>query len=145
MESSDYKTAIVICFVSLAAGFMATQSCVIGMKFAQGFFEPQNLKKASCLARFVSMLMLTFVGAILFIPIELIDNLCKIAKLPGLLVGGTKGVECVDHCFVKIKSKLTGLNAYQLKSLEQQRVVTALLFENLPFTLLLFAIKTHFL
>lgn len=54
---------------------------------------------------------------------------------------GTKGVEMVDIFFIRIKKKLTGLNAYQLQSIEDQRKVFALLFENLPFTLLLISIE----
>ena len=38
---------------------------------------------------------------------------------------------------MKVKSTLTGLNEYQLKSIEKQRAVYALLFENLLFTMLI--------
>lgn len=36
--------------------------------------------------------MLTFIGAFLIIPIELLDNLSKLLKLPAVLLGGAKGV-----------------------------------------------------
>lgn len=56
--------------------------------------------------------MLTFIGAILLLPIELLDNISKLFKFIGLILRGTKGVEKVDLFFLSIKSKLTGLNAY---------------------------------
>lgn len=111
------------------------------MKFAQGDFEPQNFKKLGCLNKFVNILLLTFTGAFFLIPIEILDNLSKIFQLPGLVFGGTKGVRKVSDCFIHLKRSVTKLNAYQLSSLEEQRRVTALLFENLPFTILVFAIK----
>lgn len=37
---NDYQLALTICFMSIVATFMAQQSCIIGMKFAQGDFEP---------------------------------------------------------------------------------------------------------
>lgn len=69
------------------------------------------------------------------------DNLGKVMRLPGLIFGGTKGVEKVNDFFLRVKGGLTKMNGYQLASLEQQRKVSAMLFENLPFTLLVFAIK----
>ena len=86
-------------------------------------------------------MLLTFTGIFLVIPVELLDNLCKMFKLPGLLFGGPNGVDKVHQCFTMLKQKLTRLNTYQLNCLEQQRQMTALLFENLPYTLLIFAIK----
>ena len=99
----------------------------------------------NCFLKFANILILTFIGLVFIAPIEFCDNLCKMFKLPGLLCGGTKGVNKVQDCFNYIKSKFTGLNTYQLTCLEQQRKVTALLFENLPFTILIFAIKIRVL
>ena len=31
---NDYQIAIGVCFIALAATFMASQSCIIGMKFS---------------------------------------------------------------------------------------------------------------
>lgn len=90
-------------------------------------------------------MLLTFTGSFLVLPIEILDNLNKVLRLPGLMFGGTGGVQKVNNFITMIKQKFTGLNIYQLNSLEQQRKVTALLFENLPFTLLVFAIKVGFL
>lgn len=39
-SESDYQTALFICFISIAGTFMAMQSCIIGIKFGQGDFEP---------------------------------------------------------------------------------------------------------
>jgi len=124
---------------------MATQSCVIGIKFSQGDFEPQAFAKNSCIGKLINIALLTFAGCFLLVPLEVLDNLTKIFKLPGLLLGGTNGVLWVQDFFTAIKKWLTKLNAYQLASLEQQRKVTALLFENLPFTMLVFAIKVGLL
>lgn len=63
-------------------------------------------------------MILTFVGALLLVVVELLDNLKNVSKVLGLLAGGTKGVERVNDFFIKVKSKLTGLNAYQLNSIE---------------------------
>lgn len=90
-------------------------------------------------------MLLTITGLLFIVPVEIIDNITKILKLPALLLGGSKGVQKVANCFTYLKNKLTGLNAYQLNCLEQQRKVTALLFENLPFTVLVFAIKINLL
>ena len=72
----------------------------------------------NCFLKFVNITILTFIGLIFIAPIEILDNLCKMFKLPGLLLGGVKGVEKVQDCFSYIKSKLTGLNTYQLTCLE---------------------------
>lgn len=93
----------------------------------------------------INVLLLTFTGVFFLIPLEILDNLNKIFKLPGLIFGGIKGVECVSNFFAYLKYKLTRLNKFQLRSLEYQRKVTALLFENLPFTFLVFAIKLKLL
>lgn len=138
---NDYMLALIVCFVSLASTFMATQSSVIGMKFAQGDFEPQNFNKMSCLTKLMNFLTLTIIGAFLFVIIEVLDNLKNILKLVGLLFAGSKGVERVKNFFNIVKSKLTGLNTYQLNSIEQQRKVFALYFENVPYTILLVCIQ----
>ena len=84
---------------------------------------------------------MTFIGALLLIPIELLDNLRQLLIAPGLLIGGIKGHNRVNKLFTNLKIKITGLNAYQQDSIEQQRKVYGLLFENLPFTLLLVIIS----
>lgn len=89
----------------------------------------------------MNFLILTIVGSIMFVIIEVLDSLKNILKLFGLLFGGSKGVEKVKECFTNLKSKLTGLNAYQLNSIEQQRKVFALYFENVPYTILLVCIQ----
>lgn len=137
----DYQIALMICSTSLLATFMAQQSCIIGIKFAQGDYEPQNYQKMNCFSRLTNILLLTVLGATTTFLVEVIDNVAKIMKLPGLLLGGTRGAERVSDCFAFLKQKLTNLNGYQLKSLEEQRKVNALLFENLPSALLLFSIK----
>ena len=58
------------------------------MKFAQGDFEPQNFKSSGFFNKAKNILLLTFIGSFYLIPIELLDNFCKIFKLPGLLLGG---------------------------------------------------------
>lgn len=65
------------------------------MKFAQGDFEPQKFKDQGCLSKLTNVLLLTFTGVFLVIPVELLDNLCKIFKLFGLIFGGPKGVQKV--------------------------------------------------
>ena len=65
-----------------------------------------------CFYKFLNFLLLTFIGAALLLPIELLDNTSKLFKFFGLMLNGTKGVEKVDIFFIKIKKKLTGLNAY---------------------------------
>lgn len=79
------------------------------------------------------------------IPLEILDNLCKFFMFFGLLLDmikkGSKGVERVENCFMYIKMKLTGLSTYELKSIEGQRKVFGLLFENLPFALLMVCIE----
>lgn len=120
---------------------MAQQSSIIGMKFSQGDFEPQNFRNANYLVKLVNVFFLTFLGALFIVPLEVLDNLSKFCKLPGLIFGGVKGAERVGNVFNHLKYQFTGLNAYQSNSLEQQRKVTALLFENLPYTLLVIAIK----
>jgi hypothetical protein len=89
------------------------------MKFAQGDFEPQNFYKIGCFRKLKSVILLTFIGVYQSIFIEVMDNLCKIFSFFGLLFGGTKGVDCVKNCFTLVKSKVTGLNEYQLFSLEE--------------------------
>lgn len=111
------------------------------MKFAQGDFEPQNFNMLPCLSKLMNFLILTIIGSIMFVIIEVLDSLKNILKLFGLLFGGSKGVEKVKECFTNLKSKLTGLNAYQLNSIEQQRKVFALYFENVPYTILLVCIQ----
>lgn len=138
---NDYTIALFVAFLSLAGTFMVLQSCIIGIKFSQGEFEPQNIRKQSYLKVTFNTIMLTFLGAIFIIPLEILENVCKIAKLPAILLGGLKGVKLCDSCFFYLKNKITGLNEYQLASLEQQRKVTSLLFENFPFTTLLVSIK----
>ena len=115
------------------------------MKFAQGDFEPQNFKQSNCISKLINIMLLTFAGILLVIPVEILDNLCKLFKLFGLAFGGKAGVQKVQDCFTYLKRKITRLNTYQLNCLEQQRKVSALLFENLPFTLLIFIIKFGFL
>lgn len=139
--AQHYQVALTVMFLALTATFMAQQSCIIGMKFAQGDFEPQNFKQTSCFSKLVNIMLLTFTGVFFVIPVEILDNLCKMFKLFGLLFGGATGVQKVQDCFTSLKQRLTRLNTYQLNCLEQQRKVTALLFENLPFTLLIFVIK----
>lgn len=63
-------------------------------------------------------MLLTFAGVFLVVPVEILDHLNKILKLPGLLVGGPNGVKKVDDCCTFIKQKLTRLNKYQLHCLE---------------------------
>lgn len=139
-SEDDYQIALIICFLSLASTFMACQSCIIGMKFAQGDFEPQNFRSLRCFNKLLNMILLTFVGASVSILMELLDNACRIFKVFGLTFGGTKGVQRIDGYFIEMKARLTGLNAYQLHSIEEQRRVYSLVFENVPFTLLLMAI-----
>lgn len=98
---------------------MAQQGCIIAIKFVQGDFEPHKFKKISCFAKILNMLFLSFIGILFLIPIEILDNLVKIFKLPGLLIGGPNGVLKVENCFTYLKNKLTGLNNYQLTCLEQ--------------------------
>ena len=63
-------------------------------------------------------MLLTFSGGFLVVPIEILDNLNKVFRLPGLLFGGTRGVSKVNDVFSLMKQKFTGLNIYQLNSLE---------------------------
>ena len=88
------------------------------MKFAQGDFEPHNFKALGCFGRLVNIMILTFIGVLFTGPIEILDNLCKMFTLPGLLFGGANGVQKVQSCFMLIKQKLTRLNGYQLNCLE---------------------------
>ena len=88
------------------------------MKFAQGDYEPQNFKKLGCIKKILKIMLLTFIGSFLIVPLELLDNLCKIIQLPGLIFGGPNGVIKVKNCFNRVKGYLTGLNDYQLNSLE---------------------------
>ena len=74
----DYQITLTVLFLTISAGFMAQQSCVIGMKFAQGDYEPQNFKKNGCFSKILKIFLLTFFGAFLIIPLELLDNLSKI-------------------------------------------------------------------
>lgn len=108
----DYQIALFICFVSIASTIMATQSCIIGMKFSQGDFEPHNFKKQSCIAIIFNYLILTFAGALLIVPLEILDNLQKIMKLPAIIVAGPAGVQKVDQCFFHMKHRLTKLTVY---------------------------------
>ena len=78
---------------------MAQQSCIIGMKFAQGDFEPQNFKKTGFFNKIMNIMLLTFTGGLLVVPIEILDNLNKVFRLPGLILGGTRGVEKVNEFF----------------------------------------------
>lgn len=137
--------ALTVLFTSLTATFLTQQSCIIGMKFAQGDFEPHNFKALGCFGRFVNIMILTFIGVFFTAPIEILDNLTKMFTLPGLLFGGATGVSKVQEFFTFIKQKLTRLNGYQLNCLEQQRKTTALLFENVPFTLLIFIVKIGYM
>ena len=68
--------------------------------------------KSNCLTRMISILILTIVGSLLLIPVEIIDNLSKLFKFFGLIFGGPKGVEKVGAFFTSLKQKLTGLNAF---------------------------------
>ena len=82
----------------------------------------------------------------MLIPLEILDSLQKILTLPGLILGcGVRGVNAVNDCFERIKICMTGLNKYQLESLDQQKKVTMLVFENAPFSIMLFSIKLGFL
>ena len=83
------------------------------MKFAQGDFEPQNFNTLPCLSKLMNFLILTIIGSVMFVIIEVLDSLKNILKLFGLLFGGSKRVEKVQECFANLKSRLTGLNAYQ--------------------------------
>lgn len=125
---------------------MITQSCIIGIKFSQEDFEYDNYSRLSCYMKFFNNLLLTFGGVFLLVPLEILDSLHKILTLPGLILGcGVGGVQFVDRCFERIKICMTGLNKYQLDSLDQQKKVTMLVFENAPFSIMLFSIKLGFL
>ena len=52
-----------------------------------------------------------------------------------------KGKEPIKEFFMKCKMKLLGLNEYQLESIDEQRKISILLFENMPFLALLLLIK----
>ena len=58
------------------------------MKCALGDFELKNFNKSYFVMRTIIYLMLSFIGAILLTPIEIIDNLSKMLKLPALIFGG---------------------------------------------------------
>ena len=73
------------------------------MKFTMGEFEPQNFKKLFFVNRIIDISLMTFIGAFLLVPVEILDNMCKLFKLPGLLFGGSKGVQKVTDCFVSVK------------------------------------------
>lgn len=90
-------------------------------------------------------MLLTISGAVFLIPFELLDHLNKILKFFGLIFGGIKGKNFIEDFISYLKKKLSGFNRYQLDSLEHQRKVTALLFENLPFTFLVITIKMKIL
>ena len=62
---------------------------------------------------------MTFMGVLRCVPIEILDNLSKIIKLPGLLFGGINGVKKVEKVFNNIKSSFTGLRPDQNELLEK--------------------------
>jgi len=60
----------------------------------------------------INVLLLTFTGAFFLVPLEILDNLGKIMRLPGLIFGGTKGVDKVNDFFTWLKHLLTNMNGY---------------------------------
>lgn len=44
----------------------------------------------------MNIMLLTFTGGLLVVPIEILDNLTKVFRLPGLILAGTRGVEKVN-------------------------------------------------
>jgi hypothetical protein len=89
-----------------------------------------------CWVKTLNLLLLNFLGVLIMGLVEILDSLMKVNCVLAIILGGVRGFNCVENFFYGIKSKLLGLNRYQLESLEQQRKVTHLIFENLPFTIL---------
>ena len=64
---------------------MSTQSVMIGMKFAQGDFEPQNFKEINCISKIFHFFLLTFIGASFMVLLEILDNVSKVFGFFGLV------------------------------------------------------------
>lgn len=80
------------------------------------------------------------------IPLEIFDFLSKMLSIVDAIFQLFKpGEEPVKQFFENLKKELYGLNNYQLESIDAQRTVSIMLFENLPFTILLLMVKFNLL
>jgi hypothetical protein len=96
----DYLIALMVSFTAFVSVFMVQQSSIIGMKFAQGDFEPLNFKNINIFTKISNIALLTIIGMTIMVIIEILDAATKVCKLFGLIFGGTKGATKVENVFI---------------------------------------------
>lgn len=104
---NDYLLALLISVLSLASPLMITLSGIITLKFTNKEFSSIKRSQQSCLRKALNLLLLTFVGILMMIPLELIDSLIKIGSVFDSLFGCfVKGKQPVKDMLKKIKENL---------------------------------------
>lgn len=76
--ANHYLVALMVCFTSLASTFMIAQSGIVALKFISREYEDYKAKKLNCFRRVANASLLSFLGALLTIPLEIIENLTKL-------------------------------------------------------------------
>jgi hypothetical protein len=104
------------------------------MKFAQGDYDQAAFSNKSCCSKFAHFLLLSVLGPLLFFFVEIIEQFKKLFLIFGIC--STNCRKQIDHGFDEVKSCLTGLNGFQLNSIEKQKKMTTLMFENFPMNVL---------
>ena len=96
----SYKIVTVLIFTLLTSVYLIAYSSVINMLLYKGVYEPQQIKKNSCMQVFLKLIFLSFIGPLYFVIVKLKVKVMSVLAAIALIFTGKKGYLCVRSVFL---------------------------------------------
>lgn len=97
-KDRNFLIAQSISFISAISAYLIGYSALLNIELSAGSYEPDQIKKRSCIARIFKSCFLSFVGPLYLLLLEMIQFIQAVCMLLGLFAGQC-GAECIEGFF----------------------------------------------
>ena len=138
-DNTSYKGAVIIGILAVASGLLIKYSTIISLKYQMNHYDAvDTVTMLDKLNLFGKYLLLSCIGVVLtVVPTQLIEMLRLLALTGSYLVCcGNKVRAKINESFDASIEYLTGLNLYQVTSLQFTNDMTKITYEDFIYLLL---------